>query len=57
LRRSEGRILSTILRGPLILKYDGFRALCYLEQGSCRLISRNGNLMTRFPGLGDQIAA
>jgi bifunctional non-homologous end joining protein LigD len=39
------------------LKYDGFRALCYLEQGSCRLISRNGNPMHRFAGLGDQIAA
>src|SRR5215471_16860167 len=39
------------------LKYDGFRALCYLEQGRCRLISRNGNLMSRFVGLGDRIAA
>src|SRR5215469_9789091 len=39
------------------LKYDGFRALCYLEQGRCRLISRNGNLMSRFAGLSDQIAA
>jgi bifunctional non-homologous end joining protein LigD len=39
------------------LKYDGFRALCYLEQGRCRLISRNGNPMHRFAGLGDQIAA
>jgi ATP-dependent DNA ligase len=27
------------------LKYDGFRGICYLEQGRCRLISRNGNLM------------
>ena len=39
------------------LKYDGFRGLCYLEQGRCRLISRNGNLMSRFVGLGDQIAS
>jgi bifunctional non-homologous end joining protein LigD len=39
------------------LKYDGFRALAYLEQGSRRLISRNGNLMSRFAGLGDRIAA
>jgi len=38
-------------------KYDGFRALCYLEQGRCRLISRNGNLMSRFAGLGEKIAA
>jgi bifunctional non-homologous end joining protein LigD len=39
------------------LKYDGFRALCYLEQRRCRLISRNGNPMHRFAGLADQIAA
>jgi bifunctional non-homologous end joining protein LigD len=39
------------------VKYDGFRALCYLEQGSCRLISRNGNPMHRFAGLGERIAA
>jgi ATP-dependent DNA ligase len=38
-------------------KHDGFRGLCYLEQGSCRLTSRNGNPMSRFTGLGDQIAA
>jgi bifunctional non-homologous end joining protein LigD len=38
-------------------KYDGFRALCYLEQGRCRLIPRNGNLMSRFAGLGEKIAA
>jgi bifunctional non-homologous end joining protein LigD len=39
------------------LKYDGFRALCYLEHGRCRLISRNGNPMTRFGRLSDQLAA
>jgi len=39
------------------LKYDGFRGICYLEQGCCRMISRNGNLMSRFASLGDQIAA
>jgi bifunctional non-homologous end joining protein LigD len=39
------------------LKYDGFRALCYLEQGRCRLVSRNGNPMHRFERLGVQIAA
>jgi hypothetical protein len=39
------------------LKYDGFRGICYLEQGRCRLISRNGNLMTRFARLSDRIAA
>ena len=39
------------------LKYDGFRALAYLERGRCRLISRNGNPMHRFAGLADRIAA
>jgi hypothetical protein len=24
------------------VKYDGFRALCHIEQGRCRLMSRNG---------------
>jgi bifunctional non-homologous end joining protein LigD len=38
-------------------KYDGFRALCYIEQGRCRLISRNGNVLSRFEVLGDQLAA
>jgi hypothetical protein len=38
-------------------KYDGFRGLCYLEQGRCRVISRNGNLLNRFEALGDQMAA
>ena len=28
-------------------KYDGFRALCYIEQGRCRFISRNGNASDR----------
>jgi bifunctional non-homologous end joining protein LigD len=37
-------------------KYDGFRALCYVEQRRNRLISRNGNIMTRFDGLADQMA-
>jgi bifunctional non-homologous end joining protein LigD len=38
-------------------KYDGFRALCYIEQGRCRVISRNGNVLSRFEALGDQVAA
>src|SRR5215471_9785519 len=38
-------------------KYDGFRALCYIEQGRCRFISRNGNLLSRFDALADQVAA
>jgi bifunctional non-homologous end joining protein LigD len=39
------------------LKYDGFRALCYLEQGRCHLVSRKGNPMHRFEGLCEPIAA
>ena len=39
------------------LKYDGFRGLCYLQQGRAHLISRNGNPMHRFAGLSDRIAA
>jgi hypothetical protein len=38
-------------------KYDGFRALCYLEHGRCHFISRRGNHMRRFDELGDQLAA
>ena len=36
-------------------KYDGFRGLCYIEQGRCRFISRNGNMLGRFDALADQI--
>jgi ATP-dependent DNA ligase len=38
-------------------KYDGFRGLCYIEQGRCCFLSRNGNVLTRFEALGDQLAA
>jgi bifunctional non-homologous end joining protein LigD len=38
-------------------KYDGFRAPAYLEPARCHLISRNGNEMTRYAGLGERIAA
>src|SRR6516164_480110 len=37
-------------------KYDGFRALCYIEQGRCRFISRNGNVLSRFEALGEQVS-
>jgi bifunctional non-homologous end joining protein LigD len=36
-------------------KYDGFRGLCYLEQGRCHFISRNGNVLSRFDALADQV--
>jgi bifunctional non-homologous end joining protein LigD len=38
-------------------KYDGFRGLCYIEQGRCRFFSRNGNVLSRFETLGEQFAA
>jgi bifunctional non-homologous end joining protein LigD len=38
-------------------KYDGFRALHYIEQGQCRFISRNGNLMRRFDALGERLCS
>ena len=38
-------------------KYDGFRALLYLEQGSGRFLSRNGNTLTRFDALARAMAA
>lgn len=38
------------------LKYDGFRALLYLEHGRARLISRNGNTFTRFGDLCAELA-
>jgi bifunctional non-homologous end joining protein LigD len=39
------------------LKYDGFRALCYLEPRRNRFISRTGNILSRFDALADQTAS
>jgi bifunctional non-homologous end joining protein LigD len=33
------------------------RALCYIEQGRCRFISRNGNSLGRFDDLCEQVAS
>ena len=38
------------------LKYDGWRAIAYVEAGTCRLISRHGNPFKRFADLCAQIA-
>jgi bifunctional non-homologous end joining protein LigD len=38
------------------LKHDGFRALAYIGEGRCRLISRRGNEMKRFADLAARIA-
>jgi bifunctional non-homologous end joining protein LigD len=38
------------------LKYDGFRSLAFVEHGSCKLVSRNGNQFKSFPDLNTAIA-
>lgn len=38
------------------LKYDGFRAMCYVEGGNAMLVSRNGNTFKSFPDLCERIA-
>src|SRR4051794_18244462 len=38
------------------LKYDGFRALAYLDHGRCRLISRNGHEFSSFATLTSSLA-
>ena len=38
------------------VKYDGFRALCYVERGRGYFMSRNGNDFRRFDTLGTQVA-
>ena len=39
------------------MKYDGFRALGFIEHGRARLISRNGNPFASFSDLAQHIAA
>jgi bifunctional non-homologous end joining protein LigD len=39
------------------LKYDGFRALAYLENGRCRLVSRNGTPFASFSFLASSIGS
>src|SRR5207248_6768953 len=37
-------------------KHDGFRALAFIQEGVCRLVSRNGNTYKRFGTLCESIA-
>jgi len=37
------------------LKIDGFRALAYIENGQCDLVSRNGNTFRNFKDLAHRI--
>lgn len=39
------------------IKHDGFRALAYIENGECRLVSRNNNRYTRFKKLAHRMSA
>ena len=39
------------------IKWDGFRALAYVEKGVCRLVSRNGNQFKSFPALANSLPA
>jgi len=38
------------------LKYDGFRALAYIEHGRCRFVSRNGHEFSSFVSLASSLA-
>jgi ATP-dependent DNA ligase len=38
------------------LKYDGFRARAFIDDGVCRLVSRNGNAYKSFESLGHSLA-
>jgi ATP-dependent DNA ligase len=39
------------------IKHDGFRSLAYIEDGECRLVSRNGHVYKRFADLRAAIPA
>jgi bifunctional non-homologous end joining protein LigD len=39
------------------VKWDGFRALAYVNDGECRSISRNGNQFKLFPALAESLPA
>jgi bifunctional non-homologous end joining protein LigD len=39
------------------VKWDGFRALAYVDKGECRLISRYGNEFKSFPALAESLPA
>jgi bifunctional non-homologous end joining protein LigD len=36
-------------------KYDGYRGLCFIEQGRARFVSRNGKPLDRFAALGAEL--
>src|SRR5512146_584819 len=38
------------------IKYDGFRALAYINRGTCSLVSRTGHTFRRFAALAQHLA-
>ena len=38
------------------LKHDGFRAIAYIEDGTCRLVNRNSNQFKTFGSLMESLA-
>ncbi|MGB2663046.1 MAG: hypothetical protein WAK48_03510 [Candidatus Acidiferrum sp.] len=46
---------STIQTTFSSLKHDGFRALTYVEEGKCKLVSRNSNLLKSFQSLKESL--
>jgi len=38
------------------LKHDGFRALAYIEEGACKLVSRNANQFKSFQSLRESLS-
>jgi bifunctional non-homologous end joining protein LigD len=38
------------------VKYDGFRSLAFIGDGTCRLVSRNGNTFKRFRSLSKALS-
>ena len=37
------------------IKYDGFRSLAYIEEGECKLVSRNDYTYGRFKDLAEAL--
>ena len=52
-------LVPAVLDNPSLVwevKYDGFRALAYVERGRCRLFSRTGHEFKRFPDVASALA-
>lgn len=38
------------------IKYDGFRAMAYIQDGRCAFVSRNGHVYKRFSALAEKVS-